>query len=568
MPAPTNTAATTATVIASLPYDVVQTGIHDAGTTYTVWYTYTAVSPEVVIGVFGFGDLTTYRPSVAVFTGPASAPVQLLSFVGIQNRAIQVPVTAGTQYFFRFSPNAGNPTPATLTLNVQTAPADAAIPGALIVNDDSEGYPLAILSSTTGEVVRFVSPFPNGEAGDTLANGTMLFEDFGNDNLRVYDNTFTLIATLQDLDYLSPRIRTCLGGNCFFVGSQTNPVQVKVVTSAGAFEATEYTLTGITSLMALAASNDRTILYHSDDAAASPLRRWDLVGGAALSDLAAGIANRFIVDILVLSDNTIIFSSVTSTAVADQVRIKIYSAAGALLQDIDLGTTAFPAGTFPRLAYAVDDPASFWVWTHTSPSSTGVSRFRNVRVSDGAVLATVDATEYEVGAYQPTAETATPAARFGNSFSCPFMVYRSSSGTSGGFPGPPGGPGFPSSGPGVPGIPSTTIYPIRRLRRAPHISDEQVRIRHHAFQLDLEAGLGLTTGQGDDPQLMLRWSDDGGHSWSVEYWVSAGKKGEYRRRAIWRRLGMSRDRVYEVTISDPVRCTWIDAFLTLGQTSS
>jgi hypothetical protein len=103
---------------------------------------------------------------------------------------------------------------------------------------------------------------------------------------------------------------------------------------------------------------------------------------------------------------------------------------------------------------------------------------------------------------------------------------------------------------------------IKRLRRSPHVSEKLVRLRHDSFQLDMETGVGTSgTGQGTDPKVMMRWSDDGGHSWSNEQWVSCGKIGEYRTRAIWRRLGMSRDRVYEVSITDPVKAVLIGAEL-------
>jgi hypothetical protein len=51
---------------------------------------------------------------------------------------------------------------------------------------------------------------------------------------------------------------------------------------------------------------------------------------------------------------------------------------------------------------------------------------------------------------------------------------------------------------------------------------------------------------------MMRISNDAGFTWGNEHWTSIGKIGEFTRRAIWRRLGMARDRVYEVRISDPV----------------
>jgi hypothetical protein len=60
---------------------------------------------------------------------------------------------------------------------------------------------------------------------------------------------------------------------------------------------------------------------------------------------------------------------------------------------------------------------------------------------------------------------------------------------------------------------------------------------------------------------MLRWSNDGGSTWSKEYWVGIGQMGKYRNRAIWRRLGQARDRVFEVSITDPVNVVIIAANL-------
>ena len=86
---------------------------------------------------------------------------------------------------------------------------------------------------------------------------------------------------------------------------------------------------------------------------------------------------------------------------------------------------------------------------------------------------------------------------------------------------------------------------------------------HHDLQLDIEAGVGLDAGvtPGATPQLMLQWSDDGGHTWSHEHWVVAGPIGEYRYRALWRRLGRSRDRVYRIRQTDPVKTAWIDGVI-------
>lgn len=77
------------------------------------------------------------------------------------------------------------------------------------------------------------------------------------------------------------------------------------------------------------------------------------------------------------------------------------------------------------------------------------------------------------------------------------------------------------------------------------------RIFHGWIQIEFTPGVGLQTGQGSNPQAMLRWSDDGGFTWSNEHWASIGAAGETKNRAIWRRLGRARDRVYELTYSDP-----------------
>jgi len=105
---------------------------------------------------------------------------------------------------------------------------------------------------------------------------------------------------------------------------------------------------------------------------------------------------------------------------------------------------------------------------------------------------------------------------------------------------------------------------IRSWRALPTGQNNLKRTAHHTLQLDCEAGVGLVTGQGSDPQVSLRWSDDGGHTWSNYHHVSMGKIGETFRRAIWRRLGMSlklRDRVYEVSGSDPVKISIMGAEL-------
>lgn len=102
---------------------------------------------------------------------------------------------------------------------------------------------------------------------------------------------------------------------------------------------------------------------------------------------------------------------------------------------------------------------------------------------------------------------------------------------------------------------------IRRMRRTPHVSNVGTRVFFRTLQAELETGVGLNSGQGSAPALMLKWSDDYGRTWGNEHWVTAGAIGAYRTRAVWRRLGWSRARVYELTVSDPVPWRLVDAFV-------
>ena len=144
---------------------------------------------------------------------------------------------------------------------------------------------------------------------------------------------------------------------------------------------------------------------------------------------------------------------------------------------------------------------------------------------------------------------------------------------------------------------------LRSWRALPtgQINDRK-RTAQHSLQLDAETGVGLpgiTEVPGHiylspliivgtfnivdevqivnsidnyvEPQVMLRWSDDGGHTWSNEYWRSMGPVGGYGTRVIWRRLGMTmklRDRVYEVSGTDPVKIAITGAILQVSGTNA
>jgi hypothetical protein len=112
---------------------------------------------------------------------------------------------------------------------------------------------------------------------------------------------------------------------------------------------------------------------------------------------------------------------------------------------------------------------------------------------------------------------------------------------------------------------------LRSWRALPTGQNDLKRVANHTLQLDCETGVGLNDGQGSDPQVMLRWSDDAGHTWSSEHWSSMGAIGAYGKRTFWRRLGMTlklRDRVYEISGTDPVPIYIVGANLILSGTNA
>jgi hypothetical protein len=52
--------------------------------------------------------------------------------------------------------------------------------------------------------------------------------------------------------------------------------------------------------------------------------------------------------------------------------------------------------------------------------------------------------------------------------------------------------------------------PIIRKRTAGHIHSDRQRLFFHEFEIYLQRGIGLTSGQGYSPKACLQWSDDGG----------------------------------------------------------
>jgi hypothetical protein len=98
-------------------------------------------------------------------------------------------------------------------------------------------------------------------------------------------------------------------------------------------------------------------------------------------------------------------------------------------------------------------------------------------------------------------------------------------------------------------------------------SDLIVLVNHIADGTFLANG-SVTAGgienSSQNPQAYLSWSNDGGHTFGNEYPCAMGAENAYTARLVWRRLGYSRNRVFRLRISDPVKRNIINAYTRVG----
>jgi hypothetical protein len=100
--------------------------------------------------------------------------------------------------------------------------------------------------------------------------------------------------------------------------------------------------------------------------------------------------------------------------------------------------------------------------------------------------------------------------------------------------------------------------PIRMLRRTQCLNDDGARLFFEEVQIDMETG--VANEDCEDPQVMLRYSNDGGHTWSNEKQRSIGQVGQYGARVKFGPTGSGRNRVWELAITDPVKRAVFGAF--------
>jgi hypothetical protein len=100
---------------------------------------------------------------------------------------------------------------------------------------------------------------------------------------------------------------------------------------------------------------------------------------------------------------------------------------------------------------------------------------------------------------------------------------------------------------------------ITRVRGFYHMEDDgSNRVRYRSLILEMESGNGYNN---EEINVGLRWSNDRGKTYGNPVFQSLGSEGEYITVMQWNRLGMARDRVFEVSWSPPVRTALNGVFI-------
>lgn len=506
------------------------------------WYRFTTSASTYLLSMQVAQDDHAYFGAMSLYESDGTTRVT--SPDGVQlttdwEDPINQPVDPRTVYYMQVQGDNGSP-PGTLATFTTIANPNLSMPaGSILISNDEPGFP-ALIMSPGGAILRAVA-FSTGEQSDILQSGIILADtrnDAGNIEgvleLRNTDDTFSIIATIDDpLSTAKDYAITCNHTNKFWIASPVGfgeSFTFKSVTPAGVVGVTTYAPTP-QNLNFTAVKLDNSLLYFTTQVSDAPVYTFNITGNADGANFAAGVTDYLGRDIVVLSDGTLV---VVYTGHPDSTLnfIRHYSAAGATLHDVSI-TSGYYHDHICRNGSSATD-IIWWQESITNPRTHLIQR---IQLSDGTPLDSFTQPIYESG------EADYPAARFGASASCPIIVLNTATVVQ-------------------PTIGATTHRKMRRVRRAPHLWDGEAgaRIFYPGFQLLVETG-------ADRPDLTtiaryaLRWSDDGGFTWSNEYWVEAGTIGQYKLRALWRRLGYSRDRIFEVIDDFDGKSTILDALL-------
>ena len=95
-----------------------------------------------------------------------------------------------------------------------------------------------------------------------------------------------------------------------------------------------------------------------------------------------------------------------------------------------------------------------------------------------------------------------------------------------------------------------TMLPITRKNIPSNIKGRRIKISRIEFIM--EQGIGLISGQGEAPRMLLELSFDGGRSFAHSQWVELGRMGENTLEVVADVMASADEIIPRITISDPI----------------
>jgi hypothetical protein len=377
-------------------------------------------------------------------------------------------------------------------------------------------------------------------------------------------------------------------------------------------------LGGTTYVSPMAASFDNATLYYGTRGLKSPIYGHDLLTDTDLGIIVPGGANGFDslgVDMFVLASGQLLVAHTNNVwSLSSQWYASLHEADGTLVSTIPFGLTNAEDGVDARLAIDWRNPTIFWLRTFNTAET--LSTFRQFRISDGALLSSFSVavnfldpaglvpiscpffafqsatgTVIVIKQVDATVEPVTRPFHFTVGGGLSPATFSLMNGESRAFSNVTAGTrtGYSIEETAVPDFVTTYAVSnnssyldltvpadgtvtvtvtnrdrredavIRRVRRSPHINDEKIRLIMDRFELDMQPGIGNVVPPGADPIVMCRQSFDGGNTWLPERQMHAGAMGQYLARTFLMQMGQSRDRVIEVSVTDPVTAWYLSA---------
>jgi hypothetical protein len=109
---------------------------------------------------------------------------------------------------------------------------------------------------------------------------------------------------------------------------------------------------------------------------------------------------------------------------------------------------------------------------------------------------------------------------------------------------------------------------IKRVRTTGSVNSEPFGVNGKLIQMSkakfiMESGVGLISGQGEDPRIMVEYSDDGGYTWKHGSWPRVGRLGERTLQIEFFNLTKFYDRIFRISTTDPVSYSIFSATIDL-----